>query len=274
METERNAAQESLDAVSRVQQSAVGDDRPFAWLTLVGAAFASAYVGIWIAVTTLSLSVGFTSAAMTLLPTILLYTGLVTGSRERFSVRTRTSIRDVVVIIPAMIAFLVFALLSLAGVTYPWWLGIVVGGALFAGLGGSAIVKLVSSPRPASRSTPWRSEPLSRPARTVTALVGVALGVVVALAPFPMASSIATVVILLLVIMATVTPGSKLSLASTGFEWGAIHWVGFGIAVAIVYATTLLFPLTTLGSPLGAILCGVVTAAALVIAAFLPRAPR
>lgn len=274
METERNAAQESLDAVSRVQQNAAGDDRPFAWLTIVGAAFASAYVGIWIAVTTLSLSVGFTSAAMTLLPTVLLYTGLVSGSRERFSVRTRTSFRDVLIIIPAMIAFAVFAVLSIAGVAYPWWLGIVVGLALFAGLSGSAIAKLVSSPAPATRSTPWRSEPLSRPARIVTAGLGIALGTVVALAPYSVASSIATVVILVLVIMATVTPGARFSLASTGVEWGAVHWIGFGAAVAILYSTTLLFPLTALGSPIAALICGVVVAAILVVTAFLPRAPR
>ena len=95
----------------------------------------------------------------------------------------------------------------------------------------------------AGQSAALPTAPLSRPVRWVTALIGVALGAMVALSVSAMLLAIASLVTLAALVLVVAWHGAW-GLPRAGFEWGRLQWVGFGVVVVAVWTIALLLART------------------------------
>ena len=243
------------DAVTRLQQhdsvraraERSGPSRGYAWLLILSALVLSVYVGVFLfafyGFDPYTGTGGYSYTNLLVLP-ILLFSALVNGARERFSIRKKPSIAQWIAYLVTFAAFMILAGLSVAGVSYPRWLNLLVAGALFAAIAVAPIRQLVSA-HATTRSEPWVNERLSVPVRWTTASIGVVVGVLAAASAstwFPIASS---AIMLGSLIVALVGWRARWGLPRTGYEWEPVHWVVFGIAITLTFTLTALLTAST-----------------------------
>ncbi len=250
-----------------------GPSRRYSMLQLWSAVLTSAYIFVFllstIALRTLPEASPTSSLVvlMILLP-VISFGALLRGAAERFSVRRTRSPGERVAYSGLVVVFFALLVVNLLGGSYPWWFSALAAAAAFAVLGYVPLRQLrQAQPRDAA---PWVSLPLSRPARTLTALYGLAIGGTVASSGYPLLF-FPLIMVTMFGFLLTSTPNARrLSLPSTGFEWGPLHWAAFGITSTVVFSVIPVMAFTTLFTTPLAVTTGAVIALIMAAAAFLP----
>lgn len=224
------------DAV-RARAERGGLSRGYAWLLVLGSLFVSIYVGVFLfAFYGFDASTGtggYSYTNLLVLP-VLFFSALVSGARERFSVRKKPPFAQWIGLGVVFAAIMVLAGLSVASVTYPGWLNPLVAVALFA-VSAAAPIRQLLSARGASTSEPWENKRLSVPVQWTTAAIGAVIGILAAASAstwFPIASA---GLMLGSLIVALLGWRARWGLPRTGYEWGPLHWAAFGIAITLTF---------------------------------------
>ncbi|MEZ3162055.1 hypothetical protein AB1K54_16180 [Microbacterium sp. BWT-B31] len=271
MESESLTGSAALDTVRSVRERAGGMPRPFAWLLLWGAVLISAYLGVWLFISAVGPSSTWVTISL-LLPTVLLYSLLVQGARERFGSRLRFR-RTTVAVAVAAIVLVFFGLggISLFGGGYPWWIAPLFTGIALVILGAKPALLLLRHRTCEGSGDPWRSSPLGLPAKVLTSAFGCFFGLSVGLGGAPIAQWALTMAGLLLFVVAASAPRARWGIARAGYEWGRLHWIAFGVTVAAVYAVAIVGSVAPSPPVAVSIACGILIAIPLIVAALLPR---
>ncbi|KRC62445.1 hypothetical protein ASE14_00995 [Agromyces sp. Root81] len=255
-----------------MQARADGLPRPFAWLLLWGAVMMSAYVGVCVFFLSSGVSAGTGTITIgLLLPTALIYSLLVAGTRERFSARLRFRGTFGAAVALLLAGSVVLVGVAIFGPGYPWWVAIVVAGAALLMLGTRPALLLLRTHGVQSAADPWRAEPLSRSARIVTVAVGLFLGLSTALASVPLALTFVSMPGFVVLVVASAAPGARWGVGRAGYEWGRTQWCAYGAAVAVMYVLAVVLALVGTVPVVASVVCGVVVAGIIAVAAFIPR---
>lgn len=259
----------------RAKAKGRGPSRAFASLMLWGAIVTAAYAGVVLfalsgrtRVEVEAGATGFATVVVLLFP-MLIFSSLVSGARERFSVRRKPSVGYWIAygLVVAVLAALMVVIV--ASIPYPWWLNLLVPVALFIAMASDPIRQLLSG-----ATTPpeerWVNRPLSRPVRWTTALIGVATGVLAATSTLRW-FSILTIVFMLVLIVMLVSIRASWGLPRTGYEWGPVHWGAFGVAMTLLFVLGLLLARTSWVTTSLTVLVGVLVFAVMLGASTLPR---
>ena len=216
------------------------------------------------------ISAGRNSATFsnTLLLPFLLVGGLTLGVRDtvRDAVREHrafTTVIDVLALVPFGIAIAATVL----GAAIPWGVGL--GVAICATLPTASLAIMnerrarASAVRPAVHGARL---PLSMPARAVTVLLALILGLATAAHAVAWGAIIGLILsaIVLALVLFRATPWN---LASVGAEWGQAQWCGFTASFALLMGATMVVARTSLDSPVG-VVAGVLAACPLAVSAF------
>ncbi|MWB97399.1 hypothetical protein [Agromyces seonyuensis] len=215
------------------------ESRGSAWLQVVGSVLLSVYVGILLVMFT-----GFDPhesgggpsqyVHLLLLP-VLLFCGLVQGARDRFRVRTRPGVGQVIIGAAPLAAFMVLTALSIAGVAYPWWLNALIPLVLFAATASPALRRL-RDPQPSAADDRWSTQPLPPVTRWTTVAIGAAFGIGSAVSTWTWAPLVWMAMWIALLIAAIVGWRMPWGLPRTGFLWGPAHWMLYGAATVVLFA--------------------------------------
>ena len=216
-----------------------------------------------------AISEGWGAHSNLILLPVLIASALLSGARDRFSIRTKPSIAQSIAYLVAIAAFLILGALSIVGGGYPWWLNVVVPGLLFVAMAGSSIRRLLDSRSGHDRER-WLNLPMSLPARSSTTLVGVVFGVLVATSTYPWYSIASAVTLIAVLIASLIGWRSPWGLPQTGYQWGPIHWLIFAAATATIFALVALSATSNLVTPATSLVIGGVVCALMVVGAFLP----
>jgi hypothetical protein len=201
---------------------------------------------------------------------VLLLSSLGSGARERFSIRTKPSPSYWVGYALIIGGFSALLAASVAGVAYPWWATLLVPVVLFVVMAASPIRQL--SRRGGCDVEQWRNEPLSRPVRRTTVLIGVAIALLAATSTqwwFPI-TSMATMLLLIVVLIGW---RADWGLPRTGYEWGPMHWAAFGIVISVLFTLSVLLSNTGWITTPISITAGTLALLIMLFTAFLPRRP-
>lgn len=201
---------------------------------------------------------------------ILIFGSLAAGTRERFGTRTTAPLRSWIAYAILGVGFLGLMVATVAGLSYPWWLNLAVPGALFIVMASGPIRKLR---RAHPDDEPWPNAPLSPPARRVTAIIGVALGVAAALSSQPWFAFV-QLPLMLLLMGSLIAYRTRWGLPQVGIEWGPLHWRAFGVVTGILFGLCAILTRTDWASLWLTIPLGVVVTTLMVSAAILPRRAR
>lgn len=256
-----------------------GPSREFAQLQLGLAVALAAYLAAFLISSAadppneVSAGAGDYTSGLLVLP-VLLLGSLVSGARERFSIRSKPSVAQWVASTLIIGGFTGLLAVSIAGVTYPAWATLLVPVVLFVAMGAGPIRVLSRSATPAARQ-PWSSEPLSRPARRTTLLIGLSAGLLAAtVTKEAWFTVIASAALLVLVAVFLFGWRAEWGLSHTGYEWGPIHWAALGIVLSVLFALSVLLATTEWITTPVSILAGVLALLVMVAAAVLPRPGR
>lgn len=203
---------------------------------------------------------------------MLLSLPLLNGAAQRFGIRIRPSPKSWITVMILLLSFLTLSMLSISGVSYPWWLNVLLIAGFFIAIAAKPIRQLWST-RNTSDPERWMTLRLSPPAKRMTILVGVGISLVVAASPhswFPLVS--AGVFLTFLVLM--IGWNQPWGLPRTGYEWGPFQWLAFAGALAAVFAVTILLARTDLVTTAATSTAGVVVLGVMVAAALLPLRAR
>ena len=263
------SAADQLRSAERLRQHVErsGPTRASAVLQLWGAIVLPIYVGVFL----LSFGPRMSELTTLLLFPVLLFSSLVSGARDRFGIRTRPRGGSWVAQLSVVAAFLVLLALRIGGVSYPWWIDVLVVAAMFVTLAIGPVRQLLAAR--GGGTTRWSSRPLDPPARGLTVAIGIASGLLVASATEPW-NSLVAVVIMLALIVALVLWRTRWGLPRTGFEWGPLHWAAFGVIMTAMFVLTALLSLTEWITALVTVTAGILIAAIMTTVAFLPRDRR
>lgn len=260
---------------ARVEQRA--DDRAYGWIQLWSGVLAAAYVGAFLTVQ----AVPRTSAPWPILVLpVLVACALVPGAHARLRVRRQPTAGQLALALAAvLVPFAVLAGLHVAGLGYPWWLGLLVALLALVVVSGPG-VRLIRRGGREPAAEPWRNRPLTTTARVTTVGIRLYLGVLggtgllSALDDSPpwgsAAFAVVTILSPLVLVGYLVGWSASWGLARVGSEWGPWHWLAFGAALALNFTLALLGTVTsslTVPVPLGA---GVLIALPVTVTAFLP----
>ena len=248
-----------------------GPSRGYQWFLVCSAVLLSVYAGVLLFAFSTSGSTagssGYTYTNLMLLP-VLLYSALANGARERFGIRNRASVAQVVGTVAAIAVVMILGWLSITDVGYPAWMNVVAPVVLFAVMAISPLRRLV-----ADRSTPptdrWENTPPPTPARWATAGIGVVLGLLAATTAvvwYPIISAATLLVTLSVVLISWRLPWG---LRSTGYHWGPVNWAFFAAATSAMFALTAALCMSSVG-PGAAIAVGVFILMVMIISALLP----
>jgi hypothetical protein len=271
------AAQLSHHDTVRSAAHRLGPSRAYALFQVVGALAAAIYIGTFLfsfgdGVPTES-AAGNTAShytVMVLFPALLLGP-LVSGARDRFSIRRKPSTAYVVAWGLVSAGFLALLVSGLAGAVHPWWMNLMVAVAAFVTIAAGSIRQLLRATTPDSER--WANRPLSRAARWMTAAIGLLMGTIAATSTqpwFPFAS-VASLILLVIALLAGKTPWG---LPRTGFEWGPAHWGAFGITTSALFALAVLLSRTAVVTTPLVVVVGLVVSLVMVLASVLPIRPR
>ena len=273
METEPVSGRAALETVARVSERTAGRSRPHAWLLLWGAVLISVYLAIALAQVANGSSPQTSSVIFGLmLPTMITYSAVVAGTRDRFGSRLRLPPTYWVALAVTIVGYFVLATVGIFGGGYPWWVVVLAGAATFVLLGAPTVAYLLRGDRRPTVEDPWRSRPLSTHARAVTIGIGVYLGMTTALSSFTLLVPFVSFLGMLALAVSSLAPGAKWSVTRSGLEWGRTQWAGYAVSTAIMFALALatIFAGHPIAPPI-AILCGVLVCSALLAAAITPR---
>jgi hypothetical protein len=204
---------------------------------------------------------GYAFGNMLLIPFLVL-SQLVMGVRDRVGViRAHRPYLSITLI--GLIPFLLLAGLSVLGVSYPWSFNLVAAAAPavpLAGLGLKTARRAGPRSRPAARSEP------GRPARIMTASLGLYLGLTGMLATFSwFALTGLGLVIVLIVLLALIS--TRWGLPSLGAVWSTSEWTAYGISFSLLVSLAVVLARTPWNTPLVGAVGGVLVALPLVVAA-------
>lgn len=248
-----------------------GPSRGYPLLLLWSAVVLSVYVGAFLwASSSRSGTGGLGTGAYVsvfLLPT-LIFSSLIGGARERFSVRAKPSTLQRVAYALVFSSFGVLLVLGIAAVSYPWWLNLAVAVAMFVVTAVGPLRQL----RTAAGRDPerWMNHPLSRPAQWTTALIGVAAGLLAATSAQRVLYSVVSVGTMVVLVVVLIAWRSRWGLPRTGYEWGPIHWSAFGVTMTLLFGLgVVLYRTNWITAPLG-IAVGAVIFATMFASSLLP----
>ena len=274
VENESTDAHSALETVARVSERTGGLSRPHAWLLLWGSILVSVYLAIALA----QVSNGGSPQTGTvviglMLPTLITFSSVVAGTRDRFASRLRLPATYWVPVAITFVGYFVLTGVGTFGGGYPWWVVLLAGVAAFVLLSAPTVAYLLRGSRAATTEDPWRSHRLTPTALVVTIGIGVYLGLTTALSSFILPVAIVSVVGLLALAVLSLAPGAKWSTARAGVEWGRTQWIGFAISTAIMFTLALatVFAGKAIAPPI-AVLSGVLVLTTMVAAAVTPRA--
>lgn len=264
----------ALAAVARMRERTAGLSRPHAWLLLWGSVLVSVYLAILLALVSDGPTPQTTAVTFGLmLPTMLTYSAVVAGARERFASRLRVPGAYSVAVAVAVAVYFVLGGIGIFGGGFPWWVAALVCVAAFLLLGAPFIVYLARGRSAVIVEDPWRSHPLTPHAVVVTVGIGVYLGLTTALSSSVIPLMFVSVVGMLALLVSSLAPAAKWSAAQAGVEWGRTQWrcfaAGIGIMFALAVATVVAGE--AIAPPI-AVLCGMLVLAAMVTGALTPRA--
>lgn len=261
-----------LRSYESVRDKVQGSSRSFALFTLWSAIVVASYMVIFLfsfgnrSVDEVVATDGYSWNGLIAFP-ILVFSSLASGARERFGVRTKPSRGHWLAIGLILAGFMTLAGLSISSVKYPWPLNLLMAAAIFFAMASGSLRLLRHPARTDSQC--WDAQPLSRMARTSTALIGLVTGLLVATSTqtwFPLLS--ATVMLLLIaVLMGWQAPWG---LPATGYEWAPVHWVSFGIIVSALFLMTTLLSQTSWISTPTSLVTGIIIFALMLAVSFLP----
>ena len=273
METGPDDGRAALETVARVSERTAGLSRPHAWLLLWGAVLISVYLAIALALVSNGGSPQTSTVIFGLmLPTMITFSAVVAGTRDRFASRLRPPATYWVALAVTIVGYFVLATVGIFGGGYPWWVVLLAGAATFVLLGGPTAAYLLRGDRPPTVEDPWHSHRLSSPARAVTIGIGVYLGLTTALSSFTLPAVFVSALGILALAVSSLAPGAKWSVARTGLEWGRTQWAGYAVSTGIMF--TLALATIVAGHPIAppiVILCGLLVCSALLAAAITPR---
>lgn len=210
-------------------------ERPYAVLALWHTVFVAAYITtLMVAFAAHRDTTAFTQANLVLL---LAEVTLLEGAQQRYAVRSRARTDTVIAAAVAFAGFAIVLGLAFIDVRVPWWAGVIAGIAVLVALGLRPTIILVRGT--GALSAPSVPEPLTTPARFVTALLGVIIGLLVALTPWPLLGSIAQLVAILGVTILLAARSARWGLTSVGREWGRPQWTALGVVAAALFAFTI-----------------------------------
>lgn len=254
-----------------------GPSRAFAVLQLWLAAALAAYLGAFLISVVgdppneVTAGAADYTSGLLVLP-LLLLASLISGARERFSIRTKPSAAHWVAYTLIIGWFAVLLVASITEVTYPWWAALLLPVLLFVTMAAGPI-RALSRPR-TREAQPWSNEPLRRPARRTTVLIGLTAGLLAATSTqekwFAVISTAACVVLVVVFLFGW---RAEWGLSHTGYEWGPIHWAAFGIVLSGLFTLSVLLANTDWITPPISITAGVLALLVMAYAAFLPRNP-
>lgn len=269
------AAAMSLQQYARVRARAAdrGPTRGYSWLLVWSGLLLSVYFGVFLSAYAgfeagSAESGGYTYTNLLLLP-VLLFSALVSGARDRFSIRSRSTRRQVIGYIAAILAFMVLGALTITGMTYPWWLNLLAPVALFTAMSAAPLRELLTT-RSTRTDERWGNLPLANPARWTTAMIGVAFGVLAAtttLGWFPIISAATLLVTLSATLISWRLPWG---LRATGHQWGPAHWGMFAATTAFMFALAVALSVSVAVTTPVAVSAGAMVCVFMVGAAFLP----
>lgn len=260
----------------RSRTSLQGPSRAFALFTLWSAIIVAVYVAVFLfsfggqTANEVVGAGGYSSSQILVFP-VLLYSSLVRGARERFKIRTKPAPGHWIAYGLIIVGFMTLAGLRIAGVNYPWSLNLLVAVALFVTMATGPIRQLRRSP--SSDADRWGNEPLDRLARISTTLIGIAAGLLastITQAWFPLVS------VMVMMSLGVVLIGwqARWGLPRTGYDWGAIHWMTFGIVVSVLFLMSVLLSHTNWMTTPISVAAGVLIFLLMLIASFLPARAR
>ncbi|CAN5247852.1 hypothetical protein BH11ACT4_BH11ACT4_15400 [soil metagenome] len=273
----RDAA-EQLRSYDGVRAKVPGPPRAFLLLGLWAAVILAVYVGVFL----LSLGgrplnaaapgpVYFSYVTIILFP-VLVFSSVVAGARERFGIRTKPTLRYRIAYVLVCAGFITLGWLSIAGVPYPWGLNLLLPLLLFLTMAAGPIRQLLR--KSATGQAAWINKPLSRPARWSTAAIGAVSGLLVGTAASPQWFSIVSLAVTLALVVVLIGWRARWGLPWTGYEWGPIHWIAFGISTSVLFLVFLLLSRTDLVTLPISIAAGGFVLLVMLTASFLPARPR
>lgn len=251
-----------------------GPSRGFAWLLVWSALLFSAYVGVFLFSFSdfdaeATVPSGYTYTNLMLLP-VLLFSGLISGARERFSIRSRPTPLQLLGYVAAVLGFMVLGALNIAGVDYPSWLNALAPVALFTVMGAAPLRRLLATRSGDEVSGRWRNDPLTIPARWTTAAIGVVLGILATTSTWTWFPIVSAGVLMATLLAALIGWRMPWGLMRVGYRWGPAHWVLFAAATAAMFALVVVLTRTEGGATFVAGSLGALSCAAMVIAAVIP----
>lgn len=247
-------------------------------LMLWSAVVTAAYVGVFLAVFGAEIGGGVSAepqnaaTGLVLLVPILIFSSLISGTRERFDVRRKPSAGYWVIFGLVLAGFLALGALTVIQVSYPWWLNIAVPVALFGALAVSPIRGIVRTPR--SAPARWSTEPLSPPVRWMTVFIGVAMGLLLAASAFELVAAISSIIVMLTLVFVLASWRASFGLPQVGYAWGVIHWVAFGLSATVVFVSVSLMNFTEWFSTAHLVSAGLLVAMVMTAAVMLPPSPE
>lgn len=261
---------EQLERYAQVQRRAedVHPTRAYWSLMLWSAALIAVYAAVYLFIFGGGNAGGYPTTAVMITP-VLAFSSLVTGARERFSIRSKPSAFQWVISGICLAGFMAIGALSVAGVAYPQWWNVVIPVMLFLALAVAPIRGLMRTTR--ERPATWQNEPLSARARWMTVLIGIAIGALIVTSTHPLASALTGVIVMLFLLIVLIGWRSRFGLPRTGYEWGPLHWSSFGVSAALVFLSVVLSlyaPWFTAPHLVGT---GVIVILIMAVAAVLPR---
>jgi len=274
MESERVGSDAALAAVARMKERTAGLSRPHAWLLLWGSVLVSVYLAILLALVSHGPTPQTTAVTFGLmLPTMLTYSAVVAGARDRFASRLRVPATYSAALAVAVAGYFVLGGIGIFGGGFPWWVAVLAGVAAFLLLGAPIILYLARGRSTVIVEDPWRSHPLTSNAAVVTMGIGVYLGLTTALSSFVIPVTFVSGIGMLLLSVSSLAPAAKWSAAQAGVEWGLTQWICFAAGIGIMFALAVATVVAgeAIAPPI-AVLCGVLVLAAMVTGALTPRA--
>ncbi|MDJ0376318.1 hypothetical protein [Cryobacterium sp. PH31-L1] len=204
---------------------------------------------------------GYAYGTMLLIPFLVL-TQLVMGVRDRVGV-VRAHRPYLVSALIGLIPFLLLAGLSVLDVSYPWGLNLVAAAAPAVPLAG---LGLKAARRAGPRSRPVAPIEPGRPARIMTASLGLYLGLTGMLATFSWSALTGLALVIGLVILLALI-SSRWGLPSLGAVWGSREWAAYGTSFTLLVTLAVVLARTPWNTPLVGVVGGLIVAAPLVVAA-------
>ncbi|SJN42367.1 hypothetical protein FM104_11915 [Microbacterium esteraromaticum] len=263
-----------LRSVEQIRARTAQVPRGHALLQLAYAVMMAAYMAVFVYTGSIEAGAsahGGTTMAL-ILPPLIISSSLITGASERFGGRLRTTGRQWLAIGAFIALLVVFFAWGILGIGYPWWMALIafaVTLVLFSIRPLSALRRM-----PAAEAEQQPSSLLPRPGQITTIVLGAYLGLASAVALWPTAAWIVTMIGMLAVIVALAAQTSAWGILHTGYEWRRPQWIAGGVAALLMFLLAALIIATDLITPAVAIGVGVLVAASLIVSAFLPGRSR